>query len=1186
MSRSLKLHSDYIDKAKLAIKGNGFRSQRVLAENIGLALSTVSNFFTGKPIDATNFIDICEKLALNWEEIADIGEKISPLSIEEKSLKILSKPKIDWGDAVDVSVFFGRTNEIDTLQQWIVDEDCRVVVLLGMGGIGKTSISVKLAQEIQEKFDYIIWRSLRNAPPINDILIDLIQFFSEQDGTNIPGSFEQKMSVLISYLRSSRCLLVLDNVESILQSGDRGGNYRPGYEGYGQLLRYLSELYHQSCLILTGREQPKGLVAKEGKNLPVRCLQITGLSETEAQKILQTKGEFIGAETEQQILVSRYAGNPLALKMVASLIRDCFSGDIAQLLEFLQQDTFVLDDIRDLLDQQFIRLTELEKQVMYWLAINREPISLQDLQNDFCSPIPSGEILQTLISLQRRSLIEKNAQSLTLQPVVMEYITTQLIAQVAEEIKTHNFSLLSSHCLVKSNSKDYIVQTNKSLIVQPLIDKLITELEGAHNVETYLNQIITNIRNKKLDKDTGYLIGNIINILYQLGVDLSDYNFSELTVWQAHLQGIKLHNVNFTNSDLSKSRFSETLGIVLSLAFSRDDNILAIGDAEGKIRLWQTQTGKQLLYLSAHSNWVQSLTFSPDGLVLASASADQTVKFWDAHTGEYLKTFTGHTAQVLSIAFSPDGETLASGGADNTIKLWDVNTGECLHSWEGHENWVNSVEFGLGGKTLATGSFDGTVKLWDVDTGGCLKTFVGHKDQVWSVAFASEGETLVSGSFDHTVKFWDVKTGECLTTIIGHSQGVHSVAVNVDGNIIATGSADQTVKLWDINTSQCLRTFTGHNNVIFAVTFTSDGQTLASGSFDQTIKLWDVNTGQCFKTCLGYTHQVLSVALSHDGEMLVSGSADHQVRLWDIHSGKLLRSYTGHDNQVLSVAFSPDSKTLASGSFDQTVKLWDVNTARCIATYTEHRHQVSPVAFSPQGNILASGSFDHTVKLWDVLTGRCIRTLSGHNHQVLSVAFSPDGKILASGSFDQTVKLWDISTGNGIKTLNGHTHQVCAVAFSPDGKTLVSSSSDRTLRLWDVETGECLRDYIGHKSWVWSVAFSPNGDILASASFDQTVRLWDVNTGECLKIFTEHSNDVWSVVFSPDGQVLVSGSADETIKLWDVLTGECIKTLIMPRLYEGMNITGAKGLTDAQISALKSLGAIDLSGKEGVVNKK
>ena len=116
----------------------------------------------------------------------------------------------------------------------------------------------------------------------------------------------------------------------------------------------------------------------------------------------------------------------------------------------------------------------------------------------------------------------------------------------------------------------------------------------------------------------------------------------------------------------------------------------------------------------------------------------------------------------------------------------------------------------------------------------------------------------------------------------------------------------------------------------------------------------------------------------------------------------------------------------------------------------------------------------------------------------------------------------------------------------------------------------------GHSGGGWSVAFSPVGSTLASGSADSDVRLWDVGTGKCLKTLQGHSKGVRSVAFSPDGRTLASGSADETIKLWDVETGECLKTLKPERLYEGMNITGATGITEAQKATLKALGAVEL----------
>ena len=146
--------------------------------------------------------------------------------------------------------------------------------------------------------------------------------------------------------------------------------------------------------------------------------------------------------------------------------------------------------------------------------------------------------------------------------------------------------------------------------------------------------------------------------------------------------------------------------------------------------------------------------------------------------------------------------------------------------------------------------------------------------------------------------------------------------------------------------------------------------------------------------------------------------------------------------------------------------------------------------------------------------------------------------------------------------------------MSADTLVIASGSSDKTLRLWDAQTGDCLRTLEGHTNWIWSVAFSPQGHLLASGSADKTVKLWDVHDGRCLKTLVGHANVVRSLAFNPQGNTLASVSEDETIKLWDVKTGDCFKTLRGDRPYEGMDITGARGLTDAQKATLEVLGAI------------
>ena len=160
--RGICVRTESIEKVKSALIRNGYTTQRALAEAAEISLSTVRNFLKGKNIDRENFLDLCELLGLNFEEVADL-DTVSPPAVTKEEITPPKanlnspSPQQDWGEAPDVSEFYGRAEELEMLQQWITVDKCRLIALLGMGGIGKTALSVKLAKTVarENHFQFI-----------------------------------------------------------------------------------------------------------------------------------------------------------------------------------------------------------------------------------------------------------------------------------------------------------------------------------------------------------------------------------------------------------------------------------------------------------------------------------------------------------------------------------------------------------------------------------------------------------------------------------------------------------------------------------------------------------------------------------------------------------------------------------------------------------------------------------------------------------------------------------------------------------------------------------------------------------------------------------------------------------------------------------------------------------------------
>jgi WD40 repeat protein/transcriptional regulator with XRE-family HTH domain len=545
-------------------------------------------------------------------------------------------------------------------------------------------------------------------------------------------------------------------------------------------------------------------------------------------------------------------------------------------------------------------------------------------------------------------------------------------------------------------------------------------------------------------------------------------------------------------------------GPVDQLVFSPDGTRLATSFTDLPVaKLWDTDTGEQLLSLSGHKAGINSIAFSPDGARLATASADGVSVVWDATAGEALLTLSGHDGAVLSVAFSPDGTRLVSGSDDGTSRVWDATTGQPLLS-------VPTVEaarayFSPDGTRIATVGRDFTVRIWDATTAQPLLVLSGHSGQVSDLAFSPDGARLATASYDGTARIWQVGTGQELLALYGHSNLVQHVAFSPDGIHIATASDDGTARVWDVSQegSREWLTFARHTDWVVRVAYSPDGTRLATASYDGTAVVLNAATGQTLQVLAGHTGAINGVAFSPDGTRLATASADRTAKVWDATSGRELLTLAGHgdgwvgggETGVLDVAFSPDGTRLATAGADGVALVWDAETGAKLASFSDDGVGLTRVAFSPDGTRLLTVSDDETVghvavvTLWDLLSRQPVWEVTQVG-EIWGVAFNPDGTRFATGAFGGQTYIWEAATGRPVLSLPGHANIVLDVAFSPNGTQLAAVSADGTARVWQAGTGEELLTLSGHSGVVSGLAFSPDGTRLATSGQDGTVRVY------------------------------------------------------------------------------------------------
>ncbi|MBX3051112.1 MAG: hypothetical protein KF753_06550 [Caldilineaceae bacterium] len=1071
---------------------------------------------------------------------------------------------------------YGRHADLAAIRRWVEADGCQLVGIFGIGGQGKTTLAAALARWLADErlvtsatpgptasagFTRILWQSLVNAPPLGEVVQAWLYALSDQRVGSLPANPDQQLHLLLDYLAEERTLLILDNVESILDGDERSGYYRQGYAPYGQLLRRMAAGGHRSCLLFTSRERPHDLIALEEDTPAVRFLSLAGLPAEAGKQMIVARG-VVDNDADPAALVQHYSGNPLALKLAAETVHSLFDGNVAA---FLQMDSHIFDDIRDVLDQQFARLAPLEQKVVIWLAIAREPISYTALAALLAQPPSSHLLLEAIRSLQRRSLLEKYPNTFGLQNVVMEYCTERLVETVVNDLldedlldappgipsALHSFIPASLHryALILAQSKEYIRASQTRLILTPIADRLVARL-GYRGTEQRLRSVLAQLRTVR--PVPGYAAANLLHLLLHLGVELAGTDFSRLYLRQLYLRGVTLPRTNFAQAEIVDSVFSEPFGLVYTAVFSRDGGFLAAGTGEGDIYLWRTSDQKLTQVLSGHSQSVNELAFGQrvtergkTQWVLVSASADQQIGYWVlAADGQTIHaTCLRHEQQgiLLAVGLHPNGQRVTGVDDAGTVSVWEVSSGQSarlVRKIATHPTRLRLVAFSGDGRFVAVGNREGTVQVCDLITGEIGPLLTAPTGSIVALALSRDGEMLIAGGKEGHLCCWSLPAGQVEQVLETEAGVVDALAFSPDDSLLVSSHQDLAVRVWRVGGQRALHllhTLPGHTQVIWSVAFglhaeaDSSGKPgkvcprIVSGSSDQTVRVWDAETGQAFYALAGQPRALSALAIQPLSHCKDSSPQDPQAE-W----------------------------VLAAVGYDGFIHLWQGWGAQAAAGYRSLPGACGPlfsVAISPDGCTIASGGKTDSIDLWRRANGEHIQRLHGHSNSILSLAFHPAGELLASGSTDGTVRLWRLPDGPGthgqaLAVLQPNLHSVYAIAFRPDGRVLAAASADISLRFWDITQYPPVELIDERRSVqaegehdIFSIGYSPDGRRVACGGH-RVIHIWDTQNKEAAPlILRRHTDWIFSLAFGPDGAVLASGGADCSICLWNAAEG-------------------------------------------------
>ena len=633
-----------------------------------------------------------------------------------------------------------------------------------------------------------------------------------------------------------------------------------------------------------------------------------------------------------------------------------------------------------------------------------------------------------------------------------------------------------------------------------------------------------------------------------------------------HVPGTNAHDPRgwewyYLNSLLHREivKFGDGSTPFRSIDWKPREAILASGDDDGWVTVWNPATGDAVARWRGHKGRVNKVLWSPDGAFLASAGQDGFVRVWTPGENGARFSFNDFVDQVADIAWTVDGSAIASGGGDGVLRLRSGSNGEILGEVR-FPHPITAIATHPMNPGIACGlgwGSKGEVHVFRIQPAGLeLEYKLSTPERVVNVKWSPDGSTLayslrgnagfvatVTGS-EHQASYRSLHRG----TPMGLSW-------SRDGRMIASGGTDEALQCWDVGASKSVRFMAGHTGAVTAVSWNAYAPWIASAGEDGYVRIWNATLERFPANSRLFYSWVTGVAWSPDGTKLVVASSMSQPKATVIDAGTLETVQTLKTNEkfLWDVAWSPDGRRVAGIGGDGVVRIWDAASGTEIGM-----HKMGWVGISVRWSL--DSRFVVAVRHpdWQLRDEHCsVSVIDGSSAALVTSFEAPfvhracwggdDSAIYTCGADGRVLK-WDWRAGRILATLVTSADPLVNLEWSPAHDRLaVTGENGRQLML--TGDGRLLWDITAQTSELQSVSWSPDGLRIAAVGSDGMLKIRDAANGEELIQLRSNDKECRVVAWSPDGRKIATGGYDNNLRVWDASAG-----------YAGLRSDPARGL--------------------------